>query len=786
MTATTPSSVHEESQPLVAGQPYHGQPYAPAPPPQEAARGRGRGHGRDRGRGRGRDQHRDRSRARELHANPAQLEAVVPARPPAAAGTAAAKVLLLNATDPGEIRVAVLENGELTEIFLERKSHVQQTGNIYKGRVVNVESSLQAAFVDLGQERNGFLHASDCIPPDGGYQDLFKGKAAPKPAEDEAKEEQDDSAEAAPEGAEVPAPPVEGGPPQPSTQKQSGGNGRRKRRRRGGRGRSGRARPSSPAASMVAPMPSDQPGLPQEADAGHGHDENAMAQPAEELSAPEDAVPSEKPPQDEPAEQAHDEEHPSESVPSSDSQAEEPASSSLTESEVTEGPAQVGERPRNGERERDRGGRTGRGMERRTLIQEMLKRGSEVLVQVAKEGLGQKGPALTTYLSLPGRYLVLMPSVQRLGVSKRIESEEQRRALKDILASLKVPDDMGVIVRTAGMGRSQEDLKRDFDFLVQKWEALKKKAQMAKAPALLFQEGDVITRVFRDVLSDDVTEIVVDDPVVLERAREYLREMSPGAEAKLKAYTEPRPMFHKYGVESQLNQLFNRKVPLKSGGSIVIEQTEALVAIDVNTGRFRDRRGQDESILATNLEAAREVARQLRLRDIGGLVMIDFIDMEIGDHRRRVEREFKAHLARDKARINVLPISPLGIVEMTRQRVRHSLRRTLFERCPHCAGTGQVKSPETIGLEVLRELRCQVQEGAFTRFRVTLHSSVACGILNRIRRELNRLEEARAITVEVVDDPKIAPSQFVVSAARPGGDWTVRRVSEVDDYVRNS
>ena len=688
---------------------------------------------------------------------------------------------MLNATDIGEIRVAVLENGELAEIFLERKSHVQQTGNIYKGRVVNVESSLQAAFVDLGKERNGFLHASDCIPPDGGYQELFKDKAAPQAA---LTVEQDASAVVVPAENEVVPPPQEGNTLQPATEKPAGNDGRRKRRRRGGRGRSGRARPSSPAAPMVAPMPSDQPDLPQEVAAphvDHGPAESDAAQPNVESSASQTAVLTEKPPEDVPAAPVHDEALSPENVLAADPQASVTTTAPM-EGVVTEGPAQVGEKPRDG----DRGGRSGRGMEQRTLIQDMLKRGSEVLVQVAKEGLGQKGPALTTYISLPGRYLVLMPAVQRLGVSKRIESEEQRRALKDILASLHVPDDMGVIVRTAGMGRSQEDLKRDFDFLVQKWEALKKKAQMAKAPAMLFQEGDVITRVFRDVLSDDVTEIIVDDPVVLERAREYLREMSPGAEAKLKAYTEPQPMFHKYGVEAQLNQLFNRKVLLRSGGSIVIEQTEALVAIDVNTGRSRDRRGQDESILTTNLEAAREVARQLRLRDIGGLVMVDFIDMEIGDHRRRVEREFKAHLARDKARINVLPISSLGIVEMTRQRVRHSLRRTLFERCPHCAGTGHVKSPETIGLEVLRELRSQAQEGTFTRFRVTLHSSVACGILNHIRRELNKLEEARAITVEVVDDPKVAPSQFVVSAARSGGDWVVRRVSEVDDYVRNS
>ena len=228
------------------------------------------------------------------------------------------------------------------------------------------------------------------------------------------------------------------------------------------------------------------------------------------------------------------------------------------------------------------------------------------------------------------------------------------------------------------------------------------------------------------MLSDDVAEIIIDEAHVFERAKEFLQETSPGSEKKLKLHTEHEPLFHKYGVEQQMQRLFNRKVNLKNGGSIVIEQTEALVAIDVNTGRFREKRSQDESILATNLEAAREVARQLRLRDIGGLVMIDFIDMEIHEHRRRVERELKAHLARDKARINVLPVSSLGVVEMTRQRIRHSLRKTLFDRCPHCSGSGHVKSPESLGLEMLREIKGQLRDKTVREVKV-LFASVHVG-----------------------------------------------------------
>lgn len=739
----------------------------------------------------------------------------------------------MNATDTGEIRVAILENGDLAEIFIERKSHVQQTGNIYKGKVVNVEPSLQAAFVDLGLERNGFLHASDCIPPDGGYTELLKG-GAKLPATSET--QQVTAPAAAPEvisspdaeAAAVPAaqseteattPTTPADPPAAAPRPQGD---RRRRRRRGGRGRSGRGRAPSGSAPMVAPAPdssaepppdsSTEPEIPESEAAAAEFPSQTVPQtpdalPAETTVATPDQAPSPdlgEASGDDPGEAPE----PAEDVPPAEgglqtSEAAANAEAQPGQEAATDAGATVqtpaedgatsaregGPQQRGGDRrgrDRDRGGRGGNGHERRYLVQEMLRRGNEVLVQVAKEGMGQKGPALTTYLSLPGRYLVLMPAVQRLGVSKRIESEEQRRALKDILAKLNPPEGMGVIVRTAGMGRSQEELQRDFDFLLQKWEALKKKAQIARGPTLLFQEGDVITRVFRDVLTDDVSEIIVDDAVVMERAREFLREMSPGSESKIRLYPGAEPLFHKHGVERQLQQLFNRKVPLKGGGSIVIEQTEALVAIDVNTGRYREKHSQDETILATNLEAAREVARQLRLRDIGGLVMIDFIDMDHPEHRRRVEREFKAHLARDKARINVLPISQLGIVEMTRQRVRHSLRRALFDRCTHCGGLGQVKTPETIGLEVLRELREQIVDQTVTKVRVTLHSTSACAILNKFRRELIKLEDARGVSVEVVADDRVQASQFQVFTARAGGDFVLKKVSEVDDYVRNS
>ena len=725
--------------------------------------------------------------------------------PPCSSGIR--KVVLLNSVEPGEIRVAILENGELAEIFMERKSRSQLAGNIYKARVVNVEPSLQASFVDLGTERNGFLHASDCIPPDGGYIEILS-RGSKEGTEKEQIVRHAEVSSSMPEHHENPVsakpeltvsgsaqasgtPPIASGVSGPAIPRHNG----KRRRRRGGRGRLGRVRPPG-AAPMLASgaQPSEEAADPIQ---NNPTDNIVVAETAVvdgALSPPvvdgalSPVVEVNETGMDLPENSASDL---SASIQNTEilSAVEQSVANEIPVETVSNAPAPI---PAPGQPapvlsapSRKNSGRDG-GRDRRYTIQEMLRVGQDVLVQVAKEGIGQKGPALTTYLSMPGRYLVLMPAVQRLGVSKRIENEDQRRALKDALNQLHPPDDMGIIVRTAGMGRSSDELKRDLTYLTRVWDTLKKKARMVKAPALIFQEADVVSRVFRDVITDDVAEIVIDDPVVLERAKEFLRETAPGSEHKLKLYSDAEPLFHKYGVEQQMQRLFNRKVNLRSGGSIVIEQTEALVAVDVNTGRFREKRNQDDTILQTNLEAAREIARQLRLRDIGGLVMIDFIDMEIGEHRRRVEREFKAFLARDKARINVLPISSLGVVEMTRQRIRHSLRKTLFDRCPHCSGAGHIKSGESMGLEMLREIKSQLKDSTVKRMKVLLNSTVAFDILNRFRKDLVRLEESKGVTIEVCGEPAVSLSQMHVSTAKEGGEWVLKKVSEVDDYVRNS
>lgn len=714
----------------------------------------------------------------------------------------------------------MLENNELAEIFIERKSQRQVTGNIYKARVANVEASLQAGFIDLGTPRNGFLHVSDCLPlgarcfderPQPETRSPPHAALVPVPRSGPAQvplPEGEIPVAAAPAAEPVQTVPGLSTELPAQTAVASDGTAqparKGRRRRRGGRGRSGRARAPQQGANMVVTpaneIPSDETPAagsfqgPEESVNDGGEDQDDQAPLTEPRELPDELLEEAL---DLPLQAGTEAEEAA--VPGPGNEAPTSSLVSTANGNVVRVPAQahndhgrsIGLPPHDPRGPRDQGGvrrdNHGRAPERRHYqVHEVLRKEHEILVQVAKEGMGQKGPALTMYLSIPGRYLVLMPAISRLGVSKRIDDESQRRELKDILNGLRVPDGMGVIVRTAGMGRKREELQRDLDFLLNVWETMKKKAQEYRAPALVYEEGDVVTRVFRDVLTDDVSEIVIDDPAVLERARSYLQAISPGMESRLKLYTGHEPLFHKYNVEPQVQRLFHRKVELKSGGSIVIEQTEALVAIDVNTGRYREKKNQDDTILMTNLVAAREVARQLRLRDIGGLIMIDFIDMDNLEHRRRVEHELKMHLARDKARLNVMQISPLGIVEMTRQRVRQSLRKTFFEPCPCCGGTGHVKSIESVGLELLREINDILADRKGTHFRVTLNPDTAFEIINHFRHQWGRMEENHGARIVADGDESLPVGQWKLWVANEKGDWVLRKSSEVDDYVRNN
>jgi len=482
--------------------------------------------------------------------------------------------MLINVVEGEECRIAVVQDGGLEELYMERASIERHVGNIYKGRVNNVEPTIQAAFVDIGMAKNGFLHASDVLP-----------SAWP-------------------------------------------------RRKKAG-----------------------------EKDAEKG-DGEAAGEPAPK-------------------------------------------------------------------------GRERRGHRR---IQEIFRPGDEVVVQITKEGIGTKGPSLTTALSIPGRYLVLMPGLGRLGVSKKIEDEAVRRQLRDLLASCNPPADMGFIVRTAGLGRSKRDLQRDLQYLGRLWKVVQARAQGAKAPAEIFRESDLVLRTLRDIYTPEIATIWVDSEAVLKRVREFMKIAMPRHVGSAKLYADKVPLFHKYRVEEAIERIYSRTVPLPKGGSIVIDQTEALVAIDVNSGRFRHGRDAEESAHQLNLMAAKEIARQIRLRDLGGLLLIDFVDMLKAENRRHVERAFRDAFAGDKARSQMLHISKFGIIEMTRQRVQPSLERSTFMDCPYCKGSGILKHPESVALEVLRHLKLLAGRDGIALIEVSVHPEVADHINNAKRASLARLE----------------------------------------------
>jgi ribonuclease E len=479
--------------------------------------------------------------------------------------------MLMNVIDPEEIRVAITGPEGLEELYLERTGKGFHAGNIYKGKVQNVEPHLQAAFVEIGGEKNAFLHASDVIPPDGGYKGILK--------------------------------------------------------KRGGR------RPK-----------------------------------------------------------------------------------------VTEG--------------------------RHPPIEKMLWKGQELLVQITRESFAKKGPSVTTYVSLPGRYLVLMPAVQKRGVSKKIRDEGERRELLDALNKLDPPRDKGFIIRTAGMGKGTGELKNDLDYLLRLWKTIESRTKKAKVPALIFEETDLVIRAVRDFMREDVRELLIDGEEEYDRAREFLTAVMPTFKDRTRFYREPEPMFHRFGVDAEIEKVYARRVPLSGGGEIVIEPTEAMVTIDVNSGKFNKSDSSREMILQINKAAAQMVARQLRLRDLGGLIMVDFIDMENEADRREVEKTFRDALASDRARLTTLPISRLGVLEMTRQRIRQSLRTAVFSPCPNCGGTGFTKSLESLGLEFVRALRKKLAERRGC-LETRMHPKAASYVQNARRAEIAEMEKEFSSRVKI-------------------------------------
>ncbi|HEX3357799.1 MAG TPA: Rne/Rng family ribonuclease, partial [Tepidisphaeraceae bacterium] len=488
-----------------------------------------------------------------------------------------AKEMLVNVSEGEECRIALLEDGKLEELYMERTSSTSHVGNIYKGRVTNVEPSIQAAFVDFGLGRNGFLHISDLMP-------TYFGHAG------------DDVQESV---------------------------GRKMARR-------------------------------------------------------------DRPP-----------------------------------------------------------------------IQRCLRRGDDIIVQIIKEGIGTKGPTLSTYLSIPGRILVMMPGMSKFGISRKIEDEDERRRLRGILDSLKPIDEVGFIIRTAGVGKNKTEIQRDLTYLTRLWQNISK-LMKEKAPVELYTEGDLIARTVRDVFTSDVGRIVVDNKEVTKKIKDFIKILMPRTKNRVDLYEDAVPLFHQYGIEREIEEMYSRHVPLPSGGSLVIDSTEAIVAIDVNSGKFRDHSDAETTAFKTDMEAADEIPRQLRLRDLGGVIICDFIDLRFERHRRDLEKRLHDNLRNDRAKTKVLRMSQFGIIEMTRQRMRPSLKRSIYSDCPHCKGAGLVKTPESMSLDVMRRLAIAANDLKVARIELSVCPDVAFYLLNKKRQQLTDLENRVKKRILVRQDASLA------------------------------
>lgn len=405
--------------------------------------------------------------------------------------------------------------------------------------------------------------------------------------------------------------------------------------------------------------------------------------------------------------------------------------------------------------------RTQRKVASRRKIEDLVKEGQEILVQIVKESVGEKGARITGYLSLPGRHCVFMPTLDRIGVSHRIGSEKERRRLRRLVDEAR-PEGAGFIIRTAADGAEGQELKDDVDYLIRLWEEIGRREKGSKKPGLLYQDLDLTLRVVRDMLRDDVSELLIDDEEQYTRAKRFTEAFMPTYTERVKQYEGRTPIFDAHGIESQLRASLSRRVPLKSGGSLVIDQGEALTAIDVNTGSYVGKRDLESTITANNLEACQAVARQLRLRNLGGIIVIDFVDMDKSSNRQLVWEKFNEELAKDTTRANVTKISELGLVEMTRKRTRESLHQLLTEPCPTCEGRGVVKSTTTVAYEVMREVRRVGSSVEAERINVECSPLVANWLENNERDYLDHLEKRFHKLVEIKGTRGLPPDQYKV------------------------
>ncbi|KYH03295.1 ribonuclease, partial [Bradyrhizobium sp. DOA1] len=729
--------------------------------------------------------------------------------------------MLIDATHPEETRVVVVRGNRVEEFDFETAQRKQLRGNIYLAKVTRVEPSLQAAFVEYGGNRHGFLAFSE-IHPDY-YQIPVADRQALIEAEEQAHREAEEESE-------------------------NRSHGRRRSRHRNARrrGHGERVRSDIVEGLDAGADPAAQPvegealaaqaegalheGEHLHADAEHhgeheGHDhhdhgdhDHGDRQPhdevhhhahdhhddhdhhgehdhhdhdrADETPAPVAAVGAEPvvatESASEPQQSVASEEH-AELLAEAVTSAAEPADAVYADAVYSaEAPlAETAEAGGEDEEEDDEDGedaeeelvesvggddvleevpeRTFR-PRRQYKIQEVIKRRQVMLVQVVKEERGNKGAALTTYLSLAGRYAVLMPNTARGGgISRKITSAQDRSRLKEVVQDLDVPEGMGIILRTAGASRTKPEIKRDFEYLIRMWETVRDLTLKSQAPTLVYEEGSLIKRSLRDLYNKEIDEIQVAGEAGYREARDFMKMLMPANVSAVKQYRDGQPLFSRMGVESQLDAMFSPTVQLRSGGYVVINQTEALVSIDVNSGRSTREHHIEDTALKTNLEAAEEVARQLRLRDLAGLIVIDFIDMDEKRNNRAVERKLSDCLRQDRARIQVGRISHFGLLEMSRQRIRASVLESSTDPCPHCGGTGHVRSVSSVALQLLRGLEEILMKGATHNLVVRTRTDVALYVLNHKRGHLRDLENSFKVTLSVIADASVSgPQAYVI------------------------
>jgi ribonuclease E len=613
--------------------------------------------------------------------------------------------MLIDATHAEETRVVVLRNGKVEEFDYESAARKLLRGNIYLAKVTRVEPSLQAAFVDYGGNRHGFLAFNEIHPdyyqiPVADRQALLEEAEAEAKAEAEAeaREDADDGS-----GAEAEQYTARGEP----------------------NGHHGEAYPAEASDASAASTRSAEggeaaaPAAASEADGDEARGENG----------------------------GHIEEI--EENGGDGAEAPETVGASMEQVGADDALEEVPERPRRHIRS--------------YKIQEVIKRRQIILVQVVKEERGSKGAALTTYLSLAGRYTVLMPNTGRGGgISRKITQPQDRKRLKAIAQDLEVPDGMGLIIRTAGAARTRQEIKRDFEYLLRLWENVRDMTLQSTAPSLVYEEGNLIKRSIRDLYSKDIDEIQVAGDAAHQEAQEFMRMLSPSQAKNVIKYEEPEALFSRYQIERQLNAMFSPYVTLRSGGYLVINQAEALVAVDVNSGKSTREFSIEETALQTNLEAADEVARQVKLRDLAGLIVIDFIDMEERRNNRRVENRLKDALRHDRARIQVGRISHFGLLEMSRQRLRTGVMEGSTSQCPHCQGTGIVRSTESVALAVLRALEDHLARDARSSLTAVTTAEVALYILNNKRAFITEMEHRYGITIAVESGERMQGANFAI------------------------